>query len=623
MELILHIIIFIVILSSILIGCNKNINVRYVCFVALFLYLFLVINFWIKKKNIEAFTNNIIWDAGNIANLNTRSVGGSGSRSLPINLDNYNSEDISLKISLNSTCNISLTTTIDDLVTGQSKTINLRFSGDVCTNDRRHEFLITSSELGEKMPNFVINFINSSAQSLYSIDYSIESSFRTTVQSNQSSSSGGQSSSSGGQSIEEEDDLDDIDPDTLEINDLTNINIDQSSEQVTATLTFENLDLNTMSQEDQNQLKENIRSKLLARGIQVSINDIILQSGSVIAVFPIDESQNSLFNQLVESNNFTVDFGGVNVAPSVNIIETPVLEYIENSNNRVLQESASSVETEASASANNTNSSNDISNINDESNDISDNLLRLNSKELINYFYKILSQNMKSNELKNIVKFIKELLRRKFPEEIIPSEIDEYLFDDTKQKTPSIPSISQHHLKGVSNIFSPKIIISNDDDNSNDNSNNIHSTNSSEYKKMPKNKFSNLNSRDKSMIQKHIVDYKNHDKDPCLGNMKCNSNQLNEQIKNNLMEKKYNPGFTFAPPETWKYNRKQPPRCIPGSDCLDHPVGVFDQGSPANALDYTGVGSILPKFGYQEEYNKQFYEDNRYNIFYKNKYDKK
>ena len=256
--------------------------------------------------------------------------------------------------------------------------------------------------------------------------------------------------------------------------------------------------------------------------------------------------------------------------------------------------------------------------------DISDNLMQLNSNELINYFYKILSQNMKSSELKNLVKFIKELLRRKFPDEVIPSEIDEYLLDDSKQEKPSIPSISQHHLKGVSNIFSPKIIISNEDSNndSNNKNNNIHSDKSEEFKNVPKNKFSNLNKRDKDLVQRQILDYDNYDKDPCLGKKECNTDKINEKIKNNLMEKKFNPGFTFAPPETWKYNRKTPPKCIPGSDCLDQPVGVFDQGSPANAMDYTGVGSIMPKFGYQEEYNKQFYEDNRYNIFYQNKFDK-
>ena len=89
------------------------------------------------------------------------------------------------------------------------------------------------------------------------------------------------------------------------------------------------------------------------------------------------------------------------------------------------------------------------------------------------------------------------------------------------------------------------------------------------------------------------------------------------------MEKPYNPGFSFAPPETWKFDQKEPPKCIPNQSCLSQPVPVFDKGLPSNALEYTGVGSILPKFGFDETYNSKYYKDNSYNVFYENPDDSK
>ena len=53
--------------------------------------------------------------------------------------------------------------------------------------------------------------------------------------------------------------------------------------------------------------------------------------------------------------------------------------------------------------------------------------------------------------------------------------------------------------------------------------------------------------------------------------------------------------------------QKQPPKCIPQTKCQDQPVGIIPGGTPGSVLNYTGVGSIMPKFAYTELYDPQYY----------------
>ena len=78
----------------------------------------------------------------------------------------------------------------------------------------------------------------------------------------------------------------------------------------------------------------------------------------------------------------------------------------------------------------------------------------------------------------------------------------------------------------------------------------------------------------------------------------------------------YKPGYTFAPPSTWNVPQRRAPACLP--DRATRPSAVFDRGTPTNVLELdpngnmattenfvhqTNVGSILPKFTYQEHYD--------------------
>tara|TARA_B100000902_G_scaffold385177_1_gene426216 strand:- start:6422 stop:7606 length:1185 start_codon:yes stop_codon:yes gene_type:complete len=78
--------------------------------------------------------------------------------------------------------------------------------------------------------------------------------------------------------------------------------------------------------------------------------------------------------------------------------------------------------------------------------------------------------------------------------------------------------------------------------------------------------------------------------------------------------KQYYPGYSFMPPETWNVPQKRAPSCIPDG-WTKRPSAVFDRGTPTNVLEldtngnmatneddvhFTNVGSILPKFKYEE-----------------------
>ena len=58
-------------------------------------------------------------------------------------------------------------------------------------------------------------------------------------------------------------------------------------------------------------------------------------------------------------------------------------------------------------------------------------------------------------------------------------------------------------------------------------------------------------------------------------------------------------GFVFFPNKYWKQFQKRPPVCIPRSKCEVQPTCT--NGVPVDVLDYTQIGSIMPKFEYREE----------------------
>ena len=59
-------------------------------------------------------------------------------------------------------------------------------------------------------------------------------------------------------------------------------------------------------------------------------------------------------------------------------------------------------------------------------------------------------------------------------------------------------------------------------------------------------------------------------------------------------------GFVYFPNKYWKQWHRKPPVCTPTDKCKILPT--YTQGTPVDVLDYTQLGSIMPKFEYQEEY---------------------
>ena len=49
-----------------------------------------------------------------------------------------------------------------------------------------------------------------------------------------------------------------------------------------------------------------------------------------------------------------------------------------------------------------------------------------------------------------------------------------------------------------------------------------------------------------------------------------------------------------------------PPKCLPQTP-PNAPVAIIPGGNPGSVLNYTGVGSIMPKFAYTELYDPQYY----------------
>ena len=78
-------------------------------------------------------------------------------------------------------------------------------------------------------------------------------------------------------------------------------------------------------------------------------------------------------------------------------------------------------------------------------------------------------------------------------------------------------------------------------------------------------------------------------------------------------------GFVYMPNSGWSVPQQRPPACIPQEKCVNGPVPVFTTGAPADAVNYSGIGSILPKFEYKELYDKKCYQEGwkkRYNPDY-------
>ena len=66
-------------------------------------------------------------------------------------------------------------------------------------------------------------------------------------------------------------------------------------------------------------------------------------------------------------------------------------------------------------------------------------------------------------------------------------------------------------------------------------------------------------------------------------------------------------GWSFMPPNYWSVPQKRPPSCIPSKKNTATVTPIYDKSVPVDVLDYTQVGSILPKFDYKEVHNPNYY----------------
>ena len=197
---------------------------------------------------------------------------------------------------------------------------------------------------------------------------------------------------------------------------------------------------------------------------------------------------------------------------------------------------------------------------------------------------------------------------------IAPEGFFDWVKSDNANNSDNMHSVSakggivQHDLEGVGNIYAPRIIIKNKESNNrrstpvqilnekNDEDNKYNIMKAQHYK----NYGSNSNDTHRSNNDYGNLKFGNFNKSRV--ETKCGNNkELNDKIGKNLGEKTYYPGYSYMPPSNWDVPQKRPDVCISQKKCLDHPVGIFDKGTPSDALEYYGVGSIMPKFTYTQE----------------------
>jgi len=212
--------------------------------------------------------------------------------------------------------------------------------------------------------------------------------------------------------------------------------------------------------------------------------------------------------------------------------------------------------------------------------------------------------------------------------------------NNARKLAGSTTSVKQSGIKGTGNIFTPQIIIKNDEG----------GTSSVGYKRSPRNDEQILWSQSRKWQEpdRDIWDgdeglrgglaknrYRGNDPwDTIEDNMHRSQIQANKfkqncqgttcPFKERLTQKElaqirgsksktHFPGYTILPPAEWDVPQPRPPSCIP--DKWNRPAAVFDRGTPTNVLEldedgkmlldedevtFTNVGSILPRFKFEE-----------------------
>jgi len=628
MELIFNGLTLSLILLSITFGCKNNKFSPKICVVFLLLYIFLITTiYYLKNRRLENYqTNSNIFSYKNITSgekyfeeiYKDRDYVGNV-LNFEVSMDNDPLETIIYFMTDKSNKKLSISiSNYEKKLPLNSKTNPEIYIDGNCKYKLEEKKLICNYRLpiNDNTNSVQIYISNDSTKEIGSLSLKVDYSYdRSKGKSSNDESSNDESSndeSSNDESSNDESYNDESYNDESSNNEIDNENTEESN-------TVQNEDNN--SENDFTKSEVNINSESNNFEFDESL-DSDQTSESILNSEGIPNSESEL--QLSEKSMDNIQ----NTINSNNITNSNITKSnINNSNN------ISNISNSINSNQKNINNVKPNSNKNNNKKlpDMVDSLTSMTVNELKKYQDMILSidlNNDNKSDIKQILDFIVNLINLKQ--------------NNNKEKTrhknnslfkkPHIPAISQHHMKGVSNIFSPKIVISNDDDeNDSMSSGNRYSTgfndtndarfidsNQVHNKLYSGKKFDKLNLRDRNLLKKHITEYDRTDIKTCTNKINCQDPKLNKKIADNLMEKPYNPGFSFAPPETWKFDEKAPPKCIPQDKCYNQPVPMYDSGAPANPLEYTGVGTILPKFSYVETHDPKFYKNKKHNVSYNN-----
>lgn len=221
-----------------------------------------------------------------------------------------------------------------------------------------------------------------------------------------------------------------------------------------------------------------------------------------------------------------------------------------------------------------------------------------NCELLIMLFYQPLSKNIVKKDttlninwnkkVQNYIQMEKNLRDKRINKDINNNSNNLGYLENIYNKMLNIESRVEnieddHDRKKISNIF--------DENNNNilENKDYYQSSNSREYELLTHNKKENIEvveENKKNVIYKPKYEF--------------NHNQPSKKIASAY-------GWSYIPPQFWSVPQKRPPVCIPNKGDENYIYPSIEKGVPVNALDWTKVGSILPKFEYTEIYNPDYY----------------
>ena len=156
-----------------------------------------------------------------------------------------------------------------------------------------------------------------------------------------------------------------------------------------------------------------------------------------------------------------------------------------------------------------------------------------------------------------------------------------------RKKTVNINNghhITQDKVKGVGNIFAPRIVIKKKD---------VFDPSSIPS---PKN-YEDI----KASIMKS-QHYKHYKPEKSSYARNCPDNYDSRKRK----EKTYYPGYSFIPPVMWDVPQERNSVCNTVAGCKDYPMPILAKGIPVNALQYYGIDSEMPKEKEHEKGDRAF-----------------